>query len=157
MGYVLQHRIFAECASYPQIEVIESQRSPKSQRKDALKGRSYLIVQLVKDLALSLQWLWSLLWFGFESWPRKRPHTTGPVIKKKKKEMVKKGCPCLPILKFCTVVFQKISVPWISVFLKNPSVLNMDTGLLWRWEVLLLCPPGIFVLYSLDCQAFCCH
>ena len=31
---------------------------------------SSLVVQQVKDLALSLQWLWSLLWHGFDPWPR---------------------------------------------------------------------------------------
>ena len=27
------------------------------------------MVRLIKDLALSLQWLGSLLWHGFKSWP----------------------------------------------------------------------------------------
>ena len=27
------------------------------------------MVQWVKDLALSLPWLWSLLWLGFNPWP----------------------------------------------------------------------------------------
>lgn len=30
--------------------------------------RSSLVVQGIKDLALLLQWLWSLLWYGFNSW-----------------------------------------------------------------------------------------
>ena len=31
--------------------------------------RSSLVVQWVKDLTLTLQWLKSLLWFGFDPWP----------------------------------------------------------------------------------------
>ena len=28
-----------------------------------------MVSQWVKDLALSLLWLWLLLWFGFDPWP----------------------------------------------------------------------------------------
>ena len=37
-------------------------------------NRSSLIVQWVKDSALSMQWLWSLLWYGFDPWPRELSH-----------------------------------------------------------------------------------
>ena len=30
---------------------------------------SSLVAQRVKDLALSLMWLWLLLWCGFDPWP----------------------------------------------------------------------------------------
>ena len=33
-------------------------------------NRSSLVAQWVKDPALSLQWLWLLLWHGFDPWPR---------------------------------------------------------------------------------------
>ena len=31
--------------------------------------RSSLVARWVKDLVLSLLWLWSLLWHGFNPWP----------------------------------------------------------------------------------------
>ena len=33
------------------------------------KPLSSLVAQKVKDLALSLLWLWLLLWCGFDPWP----------------------------------------------------------------------------------------
>ena len=46
------------------------------------------MAQWVKDLALSLQWLGSLLWCRFDSWPWDwgLPSATGMAKKKKKKE-----------------------------------------------------------------------
>ena len=42
------------------------------------KGWSYLVAQHVKNLVLSLQWLSSLLWYGFDPWPRNLPpHAAG--------------------------------------------------------------------------------
>ena len=32
------------------------------------------MAQQVKDLALSLLWLWFQLWYGFEPWPRNSGH-----------------------------------------------------------------------------------
>ena len=32
-------------------------------------NHSYLLAQWLKDLALSLLWLWLLLWQGFHPWP----------------------------------------------------------------------------------------
>ena len=45
-------------------------------------------MQHVKDLVLSLQWLWSLLWHRFDPWPRNF-HMPGVRTKKKKKERKK--------------------------------------------------------------------
>ena len=36
-------------------------------------GGSSLVAQQFKDLVLSLQWLRSLLWHGFDPWTRKFP------------------------------------------------------------------------------------
>lgn len=38
--------------------------------KDLEMERSSLVAQWVKDLALLLQWLGSLLWWEFDSWPK---------------------------------------------------------------------------------------
>ena len=38
--------------------------------KELCESRSFFVVQQVKDPELSLQWLRSLLWFGFHPWPR---------------------------------------------------------------------------------------
>ena len=46
--------------------------------------RSSLMVQWVKDLELSLQQLWSLLWGGFNPWPRNFHMPQGMARKKKK-------------------------------------------------------------------------
>ena len=45
--------------------------------------RSSLMAQQVKDLALSQQQLRSLLWHGFDPWPRECPHATGTAKKEK--------------------------------------------------------------------------
>ena len=47
------------------------------------------MVRWVKDLALLLQWLGSLLWHGFTSWPKyfNMPQVWRPEKKKKKKIM----------------------------------------------------------------------
>ena len=44
------------------------------------------MVQQVKDLALSLQWLGSLLWLGFDLWPGNCHMLQAKQKKKKKKE-----------------------------------------------------------------------
>ena len=48
--------------------------------------RSSLVAQQVKNPALPLQWLGSLLWYGFHPWLRtsKLPHTVDMAKKKKK-------------------------------------------------------------------------
>ena len=54
------------------------------------------MVHQVKDLALSLQWLWSLLWLRFSPWPGSfyrpwvHPHPT-PIMKQKIFPMVQKS------------------------------------------------------------------
>ena len=56
---------------------------------------SSFMVQWVKDPALSLQWLGSLLWYKFDLWPR----NLYVLPKKKKKEKRKrKRCPILLLL-----------------------------------------------------------
>ena len=47
------------------------------------------MVQLVKDLVLSLQWLGSLLCCGFDPWPVNFHNSWGWPKKKKKKECSK--------------------------------------------------------------------
>ena len=51
----------------------------KEQRDEEIKAvfsgkrgakRSSLMAPQIKDLALSLLWLWLLLWCGFDPWPR---------------------------------------------------------------------------------------
>ena len=42
----------------------------KNHKGVKLKKRSALVAQQIKDLALSLPWLWSLLWLRFDPWPR---------------------------------------------------------------------------------------
>ena len=56
--------------------------SPCIQVIKLLLGSS-LVAQWVKDLALSLLWLRSLLWRGFDSWPQELPHALGTAKKKK--------------------------------------------------------------------------
>ena len=48
-------------------------------------GGSSLVAQWVKDMALSLEWLGSLLWLGFDPWPRNF-HVSQAWPKKKKKD-----------------------------------------------------------------------
>ena len=48
--------------------------------------QSSLVAQWVKDLALSLLWLRSLLWHRLDPWPREFPHAVGAVKKKKERE-----------------------------------------------------------------------
>ena len=50
-----------------------------------IETRGSLAAQWVKDLALSLQRLGSLLWCGFEPWPGNFPHGAGAAKKKKKR------------------------------------------------------------------------
>lgn len=40
------------------------------------------MVQRVKDLVLSLEWLGLLLWPGFDPWPREDSHAIGMAINK---------------------------------------------------------------------------
>ena len=74
------------------MEVLPYSRKPPNEclRKDGIKNyvnhhnnncfrqsiskmlRRFLVAQQVKDPALSLQQFGSLLWCGFESWPRKK-------------------------------------------------------------------------------------
>ena len=49
------------------------------------------MVYQVKDPALSAQQLKSLLWLGFDPWPRNFPMPWAWPKKKKKKKIVKKG------------------------------------------------------------------
>ena len=62
---------------------------PKTFQKSFFKFqrifRSLLAVYWVKDLALSLKWLDSLLCGGFDPWPGQLPHAAGMGKKKKKK------------------------------------------------------------------------
>ena len=51
------------------------------------------MVQRVKAVALSLQRLGSLLWFGFKPWPGERSHAVG-VAKKKKRQSLAEGPKC---------------------------------------------------------------
>ena len=46
-------------------------------------GRSFCVAQWVKDLALSLQHLESLLWRQFNPWPGELLHATGMAKKAK--------------------------------------------------------------------------
>ena len=48
--------------------------------------RISFVVQWVKDPVLSLQWLGSLLWGGFDSWPRNFCMLQARPKKKKKKK-----------------------------------------------------------------------
>ena len=42
------------------------------------------MAQQVNDPVLSLLWLRSLLWLGFDPWPQEIPHAKGAAKKKKK-------------------------------------------------------------------------
>ena len=53
--------------------------------------RSSLVVQLVKDLVLSLLWLWLLLQRGFDPWPGKFCMLQVQPKKKKKKSKDEKA------------------------------------------------------------------
>ena len=44
---------------------------------------SFSMAQRVKDLALSLLWLWSLPWCEFNSWHWELPHAVGAVAREK--------------------------------------------------------------------------
>ena len=51
-----------------------------SVKKDGLKifdNGSSLLAQQVKDLVLSLLWLWLQPWRGFDPWPRELPNAMG--------------------------------------------------------------------------------
>lgn len=50
--------------------------------------RSSLVVQRVRDLALSPQQLRSLLWHGFHPWPQELLHAPGVAKKERKKKML---------------------------------------------------------------------
>ena len=67
-----------------------------------MKLQSSLVVQWVKDLALSLQQLSCLLWNGFNPWPRnfQLPHALAVAKKKKQKRcsLILGRAPCLPSL-----------------------------------------------------------
>ena len=43
---------------------------PKKTKKKKKKKKKFLMGLAVKDPALFLLWLWSLLWFGFDPWPK---------------------------------------------------------------------------------------
>ena len=43
--------------------------------------QSSLVAQWVEELVLSLLWLRSLLWHGFDPWPRECPHAVGEAKK----------------------------------------------------------------------------
>ena len=51
--------------------------------------RNSLVAQQVKDLVLSLQWLGSLLWCGFDTWTQSLHMSWARPGKKKKKEVCK--------------------------------------------------------------------
>ena len=51
------------------------------------RWRNSLVVQWVKDPALSLQWLGLLLWCRFNPWPWELPHAAGAAKKTKKIQM----------------------------------------------------------------------
>ena len=46
----------------------------------------------VKDLALSLMWLWSLLWHGFDPWPGEQPYATGVAKTKQNRKIESNKC-----------------------------------------------------------------
>ena len=48
------------------------------------------MVQQVRDLALSLQWLVLLLWHRFHPWLRELPHAVGVAKNKEKRKKKKK-------------------------------------------------------------------
>ena len=58
----------------------------------AIVLRSSLVVQQIEDPALSLLWLWSLLWLRFDPWPRNflMPRVWPPKKNKKKQKNKKK-------------------------------------------------------------------
>ena len=62
---------------------VERYREKMGSKKN---GKEFLVAQQVKDTALSLLWLGSLLWRGFYPWPRELLPTLGMAKKKKKKE-----------------------------------------------------------------------
>ena len=72
---------------------------------------SSLVVQRVKDLVFSLQWLGLLLWRGFDSWPGELPRAVGMALKRR---------PCIP-------VFPKLVCKEINLFL--PVIINYDLNL----------------------------
>ena len=45
------------------------------------QSQSSLVAQLVRDLVLSLLWLWILLWYEFDPWPGELLHTAGTAKK----------------------------------------------------------------------------
>ena len=54
-------------------------------QETAFPGSS-LVAQRVKDLALSLQWLWLQLWLRFDPWSGNLMQAVGAAKKKKKKK-----------------------------------------------------------------------
>ena len=67
------------------------QKDKKKKKKiKKLLGWSSAVAQRVKDLALSLQWLRSLLWCAFDPWPRNfcMPCVQSRQTKGKKKSLV---------------------------------------------------------------------
>ena len=64
------------------------------------------MAQWVKDLALSLQQLRSLLWHGFDSWPRALPHATARPKRKKLLKIKAVFTGDISTLLFCMVIFR---------------------------------------------------
>ena len=60
--------------------------------------RSSPVAWWVKDLALSLLWLRSLLWCGFDPWPGHFSMAQAQPKKKKKKGAYEADCVIIPIL-----------------------------------------------------------
>ena len=57
------------------------------------RERENFLVQWVKNLVLSLQWLWLLLWQRFDPCPQETPHGMGTAKKKQKKKVVVRMSP----------------------------------------------------------------
>ena len=75
---------YANIMVYGQREVFE-----ENLKDIRAERRSSLVVQWVKDLALSLVWLELLLWREFDSWPGNFPMTR---VHPKKKKKERKNC-----------------------------------------------------------------
>ena len=72
------------------IKIYTTGSIPFSPNKKMVIIGSSLVVQWVKDRALSLQWLRSLLWLRFDSWPRNFHMPRQAQTKKKKKKKKKR-------------------------------------------------------------------
>lgn len=86
-GSLLRHRFSPWPGELPYARAINKNPKPLNPQNTAHttqhQNRNSLVAPWVKNLALSLLWLGSLLWNGFDAWPGNYLHAMG-VAKKKR-------------------------------------------------------------------------